>query len=72
MTDDDSAAARRVSELLATLRADPSRSTALTERVVHRARWQRAIVRPLRAVGFFGSAVADGLRTLLGISQGAR
>jgi hypothetical protein len=43
-----------------------SRAGRLVARIVHAARWQRAVRRPLVAVGALAGAVADGVRLLLG------
>lgn len=52
---------------LGTLREDaPDPDRSLTEKVVRRARWQRAIRGPLRAAGVLAAAVADGIRGAVG------
>ncbi len=77
MSDDRSdpsiAAERRLDELLAQLAAEhPAADPAFAGRVVQRARVQRAIVTPLRTVGTFVAAVADGVQFLLGVRSGKR
>lgn len=62
-----SPAERRLDEHLEMLRSDaPVPPAPLVARIVHAARWQRAIRRPLVAVGTLAGAVADGVRLLLG------
>lgn len=62
-----SPAERRLDEHLDMLRSDtPVPPAPLVARIVHAARWQRAIRRPLVAVGALAGAVADGVRLLLG------
>ncbi len=62
-----SPAERQLDEHLEMLRSDaPVPPAPLVARIVHAARWQRAIRRPLVAVGALAGAVADGVRLLLG------
>ncbi len=57
----------RLGEHLELLRGDtPQPSTALVKQIIHTARWQQAIRRPLLVVGALASAVAEGFRLLLG------
>lgn len=64
-------AERRLEEHLALLRMDPPQpSVALVPRIVHTARWQRAVRRPLLAMGALVGALFDGLRLVFG--QGPR
>lgn len=71
MSEEPDPAARRASELLLVLReAPPAASTALTRRIVRRARIQRAVVAPLRLLGAFAAALVDGLRA--GAGKGRR
>jgi hypothetical protein len=72
MSDDRSerstAAEQRLDELLGQLAADhPTLDPAFAETVVRRARFQRAIVTPLRHVGTFVAAVGDSMRFILGL-----
>jgi hypothetical protein len=62
-----SPAERRLHEHMELLRTEPPVAPApLVVRIVHAARWQRAIRRPLVAVGALAGAIVDGLRLLLG------
>jgi hypothetical protein len=62
-----SPAERRLDEHMELLRTDaPAPPAPLVARIVHAARWQRAIRRPLVAVGALAGAVLDGVRLLLG------
>jgi hypothetical protein len=77
MSDDRSApstaAEQRLEELLALLAADhPAADPAFAATVVRRARFQRAIVTPLRSVGTLVAAVGDSVRFLLGLRPGDR
>lgn len=77
MSDDRSApstaAEQRLEELLALLAADhPAADPAFAATVVRRARFQRAIVTPLRTVGTLVAAVGDSVRFLLGLRPGDR
>jgi hypothetical protein len=66
-------AERRLEELLAQLAADhPSANPAFAHAVVQRARFQRAIVVPLRNVGTLVAAVGDTVRFVLGLRPGDR
>ena len=57
----------RLDEHLELLRAGaPQPSTALVRQIVHTARWQQAIRRPLLVIGALAAAVADGVRLLFG------
>jgi hypothetical protein len=60
-------AEERLDEHLALLRDEPPEpSTALTVRVVRKARWQRAVRGPLVLAANLAAAVADGVSLLLG------
>jgi hypothetical protein len=77
MSDDRSepttAAEQRLEELLAQLAAEhPSADPAFAATVVQRARFQRAIVAPLRNVGTFVAAVGDSVLLILGLRPGDR
>jgi hypothetical protein len=77
MSDDrfapSTAAEQRLEELLALLAADhPAADPAFSATVVRRARFQRAIVTPLRTVGTLVAAVGDSVRFLLGLRPGDR
>jgi hypothetical protein len=62
-----SPAERRLHEHMELLRTEPPAPPApLVARIVHAARWQRAIRRPLLAIGALAGAVADGVRLLFG------
>lgn len=43
----------------------PVPPTTLDRSIIHRARWQRAVRRPLVIFGHFARAFSDGLRLLL-------
>jgi hypothetical protein len=63
-----SPAERRLDEHMELLRTDaPVPPAPLVAQIVHAARWQRAIRRPLVAVGALAGAVADGVRLLFGV-----
>jgi hypothetical protein len=65
------AAEQRLDELLALLAAEhPAADPAFAHAVVQRARFQRAIVTPLRTVGTLVAAVGESLRALLGLRPG--
>jgi hypothetical protein len=75
MSDDRSepttAAEQRLEELLAQLAAEhPSADPAFAATVVQRARFQRAIVVPLRTVGTLVAAVGESVRVILGLRPG--
>jgi hypothetical protein len=77
MSDDRSApstaAEQRLEELLALLAAEhPAADPAFAATVVRRARFQRAIVTPLRTVGTLVAAVGDSVRFILGLRPGDR
>jgi hypothetical protein len=77
MSDDRSepttAAEQRLEELLAQLAAEhPSADPAFAHTVVQRARFQRAIVVPLRTVGTLVAAVGESMRVILGLRPGDR
>lgn len=60
-------AERRLDEHMELLRTDaPVPPAPLVARIVHAARWQAAIRRPLVAIGALAGAVADGVRLLFG------
>jgi hypothetical protein len=62
-----SPAERRLDEHMEMLRTTAIVPPApLVARIVHAVRWQRAIRRPLVAVGALAAAVADGVRLLFG------
>jgi hypothetical protein len=66
-------AEQRLEELLAQLAAEhPAASPAFAQTVVQRARFQRAVVAPLRTVGTLVAAVGDGVRFILGLRPGDR
>lgn len=66
-TEDDSPAERRLNEHLELLRADPPEgSAALVAHIMRTAQWQRAIRRPLLAIGALTAAIGDAIRLLLG------
>ena len=68
-----SAADERLDQHLDLLRTDrPEGSQELARRVVHRARWQRALRAPLRAVASLLGAAAQGLAGLAGIKGRSR
>ena len=68
--DEQSPATRQLESYLGTLREDQPRSDPdLVPHIVRRARWQRTIRTPLRAVGSLLGALADGLEAFLGPSQ---
>ena len=57
----------RLDEHLELLRRDDlAAHAALTTRIVHRARWQRALRAPVQMAAAIVGSVADGLRTLIG------
>jgi hypothetical protein len=77
MSDDRSepttAAEQRLEELLAQLAAEhPSADPAFAAAVVQRARFQRAVVAPLRTVGTLVAAVGESVRLILGLRPGDR
>ncbi len=62
-----SPAERRLDEHMELLRTGPPVPPApLIARIMHAARWQRAVRRPLVAVAALAGAVLDGLRLLFG------
>jgi hypothetical protein len=75
MSDDRSepstAAEQRLDELLALLAAEhPSADPEFAHTVVQRARFQRAVVAPLRTVGTLVAAVGASVGFLLGLRRG--
>jgi hypothetical protein len=63
----------RLEELLAQLAAEhPAADPAFARTVVQRARFQRAIVAPLRTVGTLVAAVGESVRLILGLRPGDR
>jgi hypothetical protein len=75
MSDDRSdpspAAEQRLDELLALLAAEhPSADPAFAHIVVQRARFQRAVVTPLRTVGTLVAAVGASFGFILGLRRG--
>ena len=66
-------AEQRLEELLAQLAAEhPAADPAFTATVVQRARFQRAIVTPLRTVGTLVAAVGESVWLILGLRRGGR
>jgi len=66
-----SPAEQRLEELLAQLAADhPAADPAFAATVVQRARFQRAIVTPLRTVGTLVVAVGESVRLIFGLRRG--
>jgi hypothetical protein len=60
----------RVAGYLGELRDDPpAPGTGLTPAIVHRARWQQAVRRPVRAIGALAAALGDGLALVLGSTR---
>ena len=77
MSDDRSdlspAAEQRLDELLALLAAEhPAADPAFAHTVVQRARFQRAIVTPLRTVGTLVVAVGESVWLIFGLRRGDR
>jgi hypothetical protein len=75
MSDDRSepspAAEQRLDELLALLAAEhPAADPEFAQAVVQRARFQRAIVTPLRTVGTLVAAVGASFGFILGLRRG--
>jgi hypothetical protein len=71
--DDKTPAERRLGEHLDLLRTDPPPSTALSvDAIVRRARWQRAIRRPLLTIGALTASVLEGIRLFFGPRAGHR
>jgi hypothetical protein len=65
-----SPAEQRLEELLAQLAAEhPAADPAFAATVVQRARFQRAIVTPLRTVGTLVAAVGDSVLIIIGIRR---
>jgi hypothetical protein len=70
-SDPSTAAEQRLDELLAQLAAEhPSADPAFAHDVVQRARFQRAVVTPLRTVGTLVAAVGASMGFLLGLRRG--
>ena len=68
--DEANRASRKLGTYLESLRADQPRPDAgLVPGVVRKARWQRAVRAPLRAVGTLVGALADGLVVILGAGE---
>jgi hypothetical protein len=66
-------AEQRLEQLLAQLAAEhPAADPAFAQTVVQRARFQRAIVAPLRTVGTLVAAVGESVRFILGLRPGDR
>jgi hypothetical protein len=66
-------AEQRLEELLAQLAAEhPSADPAFAATVVQRARFQRAIVTPLRTVGTLVAAVGESVWLIFGLRRGGR
>jgi len=67
--DELSPAERSLDRHLELLRADPpTPSTELVARVIHAARWQRALRHPLLAVSAIAGVIRDGMLLLFGAS----
>ena len=67
--DERSPAIRQLEQYLESLRDEhPTPAPDLVPHIVRRARWQRAVRVPLRAVGSLVGALADGLAVLVGSS----
>ena len=65
-----SPAEQRLEELLAQLAAEhPAADPAFAQAVVQRARFQRAIVTPLRTVGTLVAAVGDSVLLIFGFRR---
>jgi len=66
-------AEQRLEELLAQLAAEhPTSDPAFAATVVQRARFQRAIVVPLRTVGTLVAAVGESVWLIFGLRRGGR
>ena len=66
-------AEQRLEELLAQLAAEhPAADPAFAATVVQRARFQRAIVVPLRTVGTLVAAVGESVWLIFGLRRGGR
>jgi hypothetical protein len=66
-------AEQRLEQLLAQLAADhPAADPAFAATVVQRARFQRAVVAPLRTVGTLVAAVGESVRLIFGLRHGDR
>jgi hypothetical protein len=66
-------AEQRLEELLAQLAAEhPAADPAFAATVVQRARFQRAIVTPLRTVGTLVAAVGESVWLIFGLRRGGR
>jgi hypothetical protein len=66
-------AEQRLEELLAQLAAEhPTSDPAFAETVVRRARFQRAVVTPLRTVGTLVVAVGESVWLIFGLRRGDR
>jgi len=66
-------AEQRLEELLAQLAAEhPSADPAFAATVVQRARFQRAVVAPLRTVGTLVAAVGESVLAVIGLRTGKR
>jgi hypothetical protein len=70
-SDPPTPAEQRLDELLAQLAAEhPSADPAFAATVVQRARFQRAIVAPLRSVGTLVAAVGESVWLIFGVRRG--
>jgi hypothetical protein len=66
-------AEQRLEELLAQLAAEhPAANPAFAATVVRRARFQRAVVTPLRTVGTLVAAVGESVWLIFGLRRGGR
>lgn len=62
----------RLDEHLELLRLEqPAGDRLLAQRVVHAARWQRAVRAPLQVAVSITGAIVDGLRVLVGARRGS-
>ncbi|MDQ6819808.1 MAG: hypothetical protein M3076_05620 [Actinomycetota bacterium] len=52
------------------LKADQAPPASMVAKIVRAARWQRAVRRPLLAMGALAAALGDGIRSLLGSPTG--
>lgn len=62
-------AERRLLDVVAVLRGEGPDNPMLAPRVIHTARWQRAVRVPLAAMGRLAGTVADGFGLLAGIGN---
>jgi hypothetical protein len=72
-SDPSAAAEQRLDELLALLAAEhPAADPEFAHAVVQRARFQRAVVTPLRTVGTLVVAVGESVWLIFGLRRGDR